>query len=93
MVSRLKEALKPSRIWAFGSYARGDWSKGSDLDLLVEMETDLPPAERRLLVRRALGPKSCPVDVLVYTPQEIEARRNSLGSIIPTILREGIVVG
>jgi predicted nucleotidyltransferase len=90
IVARLKRALKPRRIWAFGSYARGDWSTGSDIDLMIEMETDLPPAQRRLEARRALGVTSCPVDVLVYTPEEVESRRNSLGSIIPTILREGI---
>ena len=93
MISRLKQVMRPRRILAFGSYARGDWRKGSDLDLLVELETDLSPAERRLLVRRALGAKPCPVDILVYTPAEIAARRHSLGSIIPTILREGIEVG
>ncbi len=92
MVARLKAALRPRRVLAFGSYARGDWRRGSDLDLLVEMDTDLPPAQRRLLARRALGAKPCPVDVLVYTPEEIAARRGSLGSIIPTILREGIEV-
>lgn len=93
MIASLKKVLRPNRILTFGSYARGDWQAGSDLDLLVEWETDLPPAERRLLVRQALGPKPCPVDVLVYTPAEIAARRDSLGSIIPTILREGVVVG
>jgi predicted nucleotidyltransferase len=93
MIARLKRALAPNRIWAFGSYARGEWQSGSDVDLLVEMETDLPPAERRVQVRKALGHKPCPIDVLVYTPDEIEARKSSLGSIVPTILREGIVVG
>jgi hypothetical protein len=67
--------------------------RGSDLDILVEMETDLPPSQRRLLARRTLGRTPCPVDVLVYTPGEIAARRESLGSIIPEILREGIEVG
>jgi predicted nucleotidyltransferase len=93
MIARLKRALTTRRIWAFGSYVRGDWKSGSDIDLLVEMETDLPPEERRLQVRRALGHKPCPVDILVYTSEEIEARRNSLGSIVPTVLREGVVVG
>jgi predicted nucleotidyltransferase len=93
MISRLKRSLNPRRIWAFGSYARGDWRPGSDVDLLVELETDLPPAERRVLVRKALGHKPCPIDVLVYTPTEIEGRKHSLGSVIPTILREGIIVG
>ena len=93
IVRQLKAALSPRRIWVFGSYARGDWREGSDLDLLVEMDTDLPPHLRRLAARRAVGPKPCPMDILVYTPAEIEERRNSLGSIIPTILAEGVLVG
>jgi uncharacterized protein len=93
VIGRLRAGLRPRRIFVFGSYARGDWRRGSDLDILVEMETDLPPSQRRLLARRALGRTPCPVDVLVYTPAEIAARRDSLGSIIPAILREGIEVG
>ena len=92
MAARLKRNLGPARIWVFGSYARGTWESGSDLDLLVEMETDLAPEQRRIQARKALGRKPCPVDVLVYTPAEIEERRNSLGSIIPTILREGVLL-
>lgn len=89
IVERLNHGLKPRRILVFGSYARGDWRPGSDLDLFIEMETDLPPHQRRLLARRVMGPKKCPVDVLVYTPAEVAARRDSPGSIIPTILSEG----
>ena len=53
----------------FGSYARGDWGVGSDLDLvLLVRQSDQP------LVRRAAGFDTSalpvPVDLLVYTEAE-----------------------
>lgn len=57
------------RIGYFGSYARGDWGVGSDLDLLVVVESSELPFERR-----GLGFDTTklpvPVDLLVYTAEE-----------------------
>ena len=38
--------FNPRRIILFGSHGRGEASEQSDLDLFVEMETDLPKRER-----------------------------------------------
>lgn len=62
----------------FGSYARGDWGVGSDLDLIVVMTETTQSFERRgqgwdmhyLPVR---------VDLLVYTPPELETLRTEGG--------------
>ena len=35
------------RIGYFGSYARGDWGVGSDLDLIIVVESSDQPFERR----------------------------------------------
>jgi predicted nucleotidyltransferase len=57
------------RIGCFGSYARGDWGMGSDVDLLILVNhTDLP-FERRALLFDASG-LPVPADVLVYTVEE-----------------------
>ncbi len=56
-------------IAVVGSYARGDWGVGSDLDVLVLIgDADLSPVERR----RRYEPTEVPVpaDVWVYTPSE-----------------------
>jgi len=57
------------RIGYMGSYARGDWGVGSDLDLVVIVERSDIPWERR-----AAGwdttPLPVPVDLLVYTEDE-----------------------
>lgn len=57
------------RVGYFGSYARGDWGVGSDLDvLLVVADADLP-FERRA-VAWDLTPLPVPADTLVYTEDE-----------------------
>jgi uncharacterized protein len=58
--------------WVFGSTVSGHVHAGSDIDLLVVRHTDEPPAERSLtLVRELASP--LPLDVFVYTPEELAA--------------------
>lgn len=57
------------RIGYFGSYARGDWGVGSDVDIVVVVKrTDLP-FERRAVEWDA-SRLPVPADVLVYTAGE-----------------------
>ena len=57
------------RIGYFGSYARGDWGVGSDLDVVVIVrESDSPFARRALAFDTISLP--VPVDLLVYTAEE-----------------------
>jgi predicted nucleotidyltransferase len=57
------------RIGYFGSYARGDWGVGSDLDLVIIVErSDRPYVERPAEWRRESLP--VPTDLLVYTVAE-----------------------
>ncbi len=57
------------RIGYFGSYARGDWGVGSDLDLII-----IVASSERAFVRRAADWDTTalpvPADVLVYTQAE-----------------------
>ncbi len=57
------------RIGYFGSYARGDWGVGSDLDLIVIVECTGEPFERRAW-RWDLNGLPVPADLLVYTRSE-----------------------
>ena len=64
-VAILVREAQPERVILFGSYARGEATAGSDLDLLVvEKEARHRQAEMARL-RRALSPLRIPVDVLV----------------------------
>lgn len=59
------------RIVRFGSYARGDATDDSDLDLLV-IEDEVPNRAREMVrLRRLLRPLRVPADVLVYSSDEV----------------------
>jgi predicted nucleotidyltransferase len=57
------------RLGYFGSYARGDWGVGSDLDLIVVVDDTREPFERRSL-NYELNSLPVPADILVYTLME-----------------------
>jgi len=54
-----------------GSYSRGDWGVGSDLDVVIFVERATASPERRAAEWDLTG-LPVPVDVLVYTPEEWE---------------------
>ncbi len=78
------------RVILFGSAARGDVGSTSDLDLLVVRRDARRPAERAADLYRRAQP-SLAVDILVYTPEELDAARET-SSFVRRILREGRVL-
>ncbi|MGI8424394.1 MAG: nucleotidyltransferase domain-containing protein [Chloroflexota bacterium] len=61
-------------IGYFGSYARGDWGVGSDLDVIILVAYEDQPFARRA-GRWDLTHLPVPVDVLVYSLDEWESLR------------------
>ena len=57
------------RIGYFGSYARGDWGVGSDLDLVIVVKRAEAPFERRACAWDLTG-LPVPAEALVYTTEE-----------------------
>lgn len=57
------------RAGYFGSYARGEWGVGSDLDLVILVDRTEEPFERRA-TRWDTTSLPVPADVLVYTLPE-----------------------
>ncbi|MCL6647188.1 MAG: nucleotidyltransferase domain-containing protein [Chloroflexi bacterium] len=60
------------RVGYFGSYARGDWGVGSDLDLLLVVDQSDQPFTRRA-AEWDVTQLPVPADLLVYTVAEWEA--------------------
>lgn len=59
------------RVGYFGSYARGNWGVGSDLDLIILLEESDEPFERRG-VDFDTSEIPVPAELLVYTREEWE---------------------
>jgi predicted nucleotidyltransferase len=89
-VERLIVALHPERIYAFGSYARGEATADSDVDLFVVVaDSDVPAHRRARVAYEAVGPHRLPLDILVMSRAEFDRRRTALASLPATVLREG----
>ena len=84
--------VQPQKIILFGSYAYGNPTPDSDVDLLIVMETTDPPTERFMRVARLLRPRLFSVDILVYTPQEIEDALKCNNFFIHEICTRGITL-
>ena len=72
VIGRLVERFDPEKIILFGSYARGEATDDSDVDLLIVADTGLPPGERFPAARRALADVPAGFDLIVRTRQEYE---------------------
>ena len=91
-VDRIADACDPKAIIIFGSVAKGTADENSDLDIMVILETDMTYYERTLAVRKAIGVTSIPVDILAFTPEEVNAAKGRRRSIITEALSTGKVV-
>jgi predicted nucleotidyltransferase len=89
VVRRILAVGSPLRIVLFGSRARGQANPRSDLDILVIEESDLPRYKRAARYLRALVGVFPAKDLVVWTPEEVEAWASVPHAFITTILREG----
>lgn len=79
-------AMGAERVILFGSLAEGEPGLLSDLDLLIVWDTPLDYLTRTVELYKRLDPHG-PVDLLVYTPEEI--RDMAERAFIRTILEQG----
>ena len=86
---QLADAAQASQVILFGSYARGEATDRSDVDLLVVAETDLPRHKRAVNLYKQFHPYPFGMDIVVYTPQEIEEGMKSDLTFVSAVLREG----
>jgi uncharacterized protein len=86
------EVEQPEQIILFGSYASGDPTPDSDVDLLVVNAYDAPRHKRGKAVLQALSYVRFPLDILFYTPAEIQKWRHVPLAFITTVMSQGKVL-
>src|SRR5436309_1546904 len=92
ITQRIVESFHPRRIIALGSYARGEQKPDSDLDLIVEMESDKPFYERGRGIAALFRNRKWAMDLLVYTSQEFDDLKQVLGTLPYSAEREGKIL-
>jgi predicted nucleotidyltransferase len=92
MVRRIRATAEPDKIILFGSRARGDEQRDSDLDIFIIIESDMPRYKRAVPFYKALAGLGVSKDIVVYTPCEVEEWKTASCSLVATVLREGRVL-
>jgi predicted nucleotidyltransferase len=91
-VRRIIENFNPEKIILFGSYAYGQPTADSDIDLMVIMNTEEKPHKRAVSLRKALKGIGIPKDIIVKTPEEFERFKDIVGTIIYPAAHKGKVL-
>jgi len=89
IIKRIIKAVNPDKIILFGSRARGTVKPDSDIDLVVVVSGDIHRRKTAQKIYMSLIGVGCPVDVIVLKPEDLEKYKNSVGVIVPEILKEG----
>lgn len=85
VVRAIVQRFHPRRIVLFGSHARGEAGPDSDLDLMIEMDSNLKPVDRAVAVGSLFLDRDWPLDVVVYTPEEMDRHRKGFGNLLSMI--------
>jgi len=93
VIEKIKEKISVKKIILFGSYAYGNPSQNSDIDLCIITEDQRRKIEILWDIQEAIyktGKHS--FDVLVFKPEEFSDRSNSVSAIEKTIAGKGVVI-
>jgi len=91
-IRKFKKRIGVEKAIVFGSFARGQFGKHSDIDLLLVSKKfrgrNLLQRSKGLWLKWNMG---LPVDFICYTPEEFEKERKKI-SIVSEAIREGMEV-
>ena len=91
----IADNFDPVRIILFGSVARGDFGKNSDINILVVVDRQFSPENSRTdlatAMRRSIK-AIVALDIAVYNMTEFEECRTSINHEVGRALREGRVL-
>lgn len=87
--------FRDARIILFGSRAKGEFKAHSDWDFLVVLKEQLEIKEKWDLahkIRKALADIYIPCDVIIRSEDEVERRKNVIGSVIRSAIKTGVIL-
>jgi len=91
VVNKIANFYQPEKIILFGSYATHSANENSDLDLLIVKNSNLPRPQRNIEIWKMLRKEKYlfPIDILVYTTNEIEKEKNNKYTFVYDALNKG----
>jgi predicted nucleotidyltransferase len=91
VLTRLIKTYEPVAIYLFGSYAWGEPNKDSDIDFFIIINTsNLNKADRIRMGLTELMDIRMPVDILVFTRDEVEAHKYHPSTLTHKVISRGV---
>ena len=91
-VERLAGELHPRCVILYGSFARGDISEGSDVDLVVVADFKESFLDRIKTLLDLNDEHGLPLEPVGYTPEEFRSMRERGNAFIEEVVRTGKVL-
>lgn len=94
LVEYLNDVVNCQKIYIFGSYARGEQRKDSDIDIYITVKNvegkkiDLIRKIRRFLLNKI----NVPMDILINTDEEFDKRKNIKSTLEYIVEKEGVKI-
>ena len=91
---KIRAKYKPEKIILYGSYASGNPTEQSDIDLFIIKDTNKRRVERFVEVKRLIYEPGRRISIspLVYTPREVEERLSLGDDFVEEVLAKGEVL-
>ncbi|MDO8585926.1 MAG: nucleotidyltransferase domain-containing protein [Armatimonadota bacterium] len=89
LVRQIVDLVHPLRIVLFGSAARGEAGRYSDLNVMVVMPDGTHRRHTAQNLYRNLPGIEKPVDFVVATPSDLEKHKDTIGLVYRDIIRDG----
>ena len=88
---QIVDKFRPQKVILFGSYADGQPTEDSDVDLLIVMDADEQPVHTAARISAAIAHEFA-IDILVFRPAELEASLQRKGVFATEVMSKGIVL-
>ena len=92
IATTIAREFQPEKIILFGSYAWGTPGQDSDVDFFIIKNTTVPAKQRIEELDRLFPRRDFPMDFLVYTPTQVQHRRERGDFFIENILTKGTLL-
>lgn len=92
ITKRIVENIHPEKVILFGSYAYGEPTLDSDIDLLVGMKSRKRSIENAMAIDKLFSNRRFGMDILVRTPRELKGRLDLGDMFLEEITEKGKVL-
>ena len=92
VVGKIAAHLHPEKVVLFGSHANAGKNDVGDIDILIISNSPTSKKEQTLSAEKLFKDRDFPLDILVYSVEEVEQFKSIKGSLINEILCDGKVL-